>query len=265
MSWLSDAWKDLTNPGWKEQKKANEQNAAALAAQGNTEAWQKKLMQDRLDMANAMLLGGSVVDPTSGNRVSVTGALPQAQDWESQFFSYLRNSPDTTYNAQRGQLERGISNAKKNMTSNLNSRGLLGSVLGISKLGDIDFNRASALSTLEGERMDRKGQRLSQGTELSQSILNRALNMGNTASGAATNFNTSIPNMLSNQAYQNSNIAANSGSSIIGDLAAEAGRNYLSNIFKKTDGQASSGSSNSGGGVIQNAINTYLNPLSWFK
>lgn len=258
MSWLSDAWKDLTNPGWKEKKKANEQNAAALAAQANTEAWQKKLMQDRLDMANAMLLGGSVVDPTTGNRVSVTGALPQAQDWETQFFNYLRSSPDTTYNAQRGQLERGISDAKKSMTSNLNSRGLLGSVLGISKLGDIDFNRARAISGLEGERIDRKGQRLSQGTELSQSILNRALNMGNTASGAATNFNTSIPNMLSNQAYQNSNIAANSGSSIVGDLAAEASRNYLSNIFKKTDGQASSGSSNSGGGVGQNVLLRYI-------
>ena len=61
MSWLSDAWKDLTNPGWKARNKANEQNAAALAAQANTEAWQKKLMQDRLDMANSMLLGGSVV------------------------------------------------------------------------------------------------------------------------------------------------------------------------------------------------------------
>ncbi|HMM60897.1 MAG TPA: hypothetical protein PKC25_12295, partial [Candidatus Rifleibacterium sp.] len=121
-----------------------------------------------------------------------------------------------------------------------------------------DFNRASGLSTLEGERIDRKGQRLSQGTELSQSILNRALNMGNTASGAATNFSTSIPNMLTNQAYQNSNIAANSGSSIIGDLAAEAGRNYLSNIFKKTDGQASSGSSGGNGGVLQNVALKYI-------
>ena len=258
MSWLSDAWKDLTNPGWKEQKKANEQNAAALAAQGNTEAWQKKLMQDRLDMANSMLLGGSIVDPTTGKTVSVTGALPQAQDWETQFFSYLKNSPDTTYNAQRGQLERSIVDAKKSMTSNLNSRGLLSSVLGASRLGGIDFNRASALSGLEGERIDRRGQRLSQGTELSQSILNRALNMGNTASGAATNFNTSIPNMLTNQANQNSNIAANSGSSIIGDLAAEAGRNYLSNIFKKTDGQASSGSSGGNGGVLQNVALRYI-------
>jgi len=218
----------IFDPGKKDREQANDLYAQSVGTQASTEAWQKKLMEDRLAMSNSMLTGGNV------NGVNVAGALPRAQSWEDQFYSFLEKSPDTTYNAQRGQMERGFADAKKSYAANLNQRGLSGSNFGLSKFLNLDLARAKGLSGLEGERIDRRGQRISQGNQMAQSILDRALNMGNSASGVATNFNAQVPSMLGQQGNYFANQANNAGNGIGQDLIAQASKGMFDKMFPTT-------------------------------
>ena len=172
MGFFGDVFNAIFDPGKKDREKANDLYSQSVNSQAATEAWKKQLLEDRLDIANKFLFGGDVFSPDQlddqGNPVEgaqgfeIKGALPQAQGWEARFFDFLEKSPDTTYNAQRSQLEKGTKDAKKAITANLNKRGLSNSVMGAAKLGKLDLNRISGLSKLEGERIDRKGQRIAQ-------------------------------------------------------------------------------------------------------
>lgn len=253
----------IFDPGKEDREQANELYAQSVGNQQNLDAWKKKMMEQRLGLANAMLYGGNTQNPNmatadgvnSAPGVDVKGALPQAQDWEARFFNFLETSPDTAYNSQRGQLERGIKDAEKSLKTSLNNRGLADSTLGMSKLANLGLNRARGLSGLEGERIDRQGQRISQGNQAAQSILDRALNMGNSASGVATSFNTNVPSLINNQAANYANQAANAGSGIGTDLISEASRSMFDKMFPTT---VQKQPTSSAGGIGQNVLMKYL-------
>ena len=250
----------IFDPGKEDREQANDLYAQSIGSQQNLDAWKRKMMEDRLGLANQFLFGGNAQNPSgmgadgvnSAPGVDVKGALPQAQDWEARFFNFLETSPDTAYNAQRGQMERGLADAEKSLKTSLNNRGLAGSGLGMSKLANLGLNRARGLSGLEGERIERKGANIAQGNQAAQSILDRALNMGNSASGVATNFNTNVPQLLSNQANSFSNAANSAGGGIGQDLIAEGSRQMFDKMFPTNKPQSQPG------GLGQNVLMKYI-------
>ena len=264
MSWLSEAIGMVFDPGKSSRDQAQALNEQSLASQQGQEAWQRGLLQDRLDLSNQFLYGGNVQNPAMAGAdgvnaspgTDVVGALPQAQDWEARFFNYLEKSPDTTYNAQRGALEKGIKDAQSSVASNLNRRGLSGSALGASQYGNLGLDRARGLSQLEGERIGRQGENIAKGAQLSSSILDRALNMGNAASGMVSNFNTQIPGMLSSQANQAQSQANQAGSGIGGELIAQGAQSAFDRLFPTKQTTTSNGASAGGWGqtLVKGAI-----------
>ncbi|MBU1109702.1 MAG: hypothetical protein KKB51_23680 [Candidatus Riflebacteria bacterium] len=238
----------IFDPGKEDREQANDLYAQSVGTQASTEAWKKKMMEDRLAMADSMLTGGDI------NGTNVTGALPTAQSWEDKFYSFLETSPDTTYNAQRSTMERGLADAKKSYAANLNQRGLSNSGFGLSKYLNLDVARAKNLSGLEGERIDRKGQTIAQGNQMAQSSLDRALNMGNSASGVATSFNTQVPSLLNQQGNSYANQASSAGSGIGQDLIAQASKNMFDKMFPTT---VATPTQSSAGGIGQKAL-SYL-------
>lgn len=246
MSWLSEAINTVFDPGKKSREDAQRLNEQSLATQQGQEAWQRGLMQDRLDLANQLLYGGNVQNPAlagadgvnSSPGTQVQGALPQSQDWEARFFNFLNTAPDTTYNRQRGALESSMKAAEKGLASQLNRRGLSGTGMGASKYGRLGFERAKAMSDLEGQRIDRKGQNIATGTQLAGTILDRALDMGNQASGMAGRFTSRIPGMLGTQAALAQGQANAAGSGIGGELIAQGAQQVFDRLFPSKTVQA---------------------------
>lgn len=224
---IGNFFKDVFTPGARQADEANKLQQQAINSTAANEAYWR-------DIANKLLWGENR-NPETGAIESkpgqTTGAMGKAKDWEKRFFDYLETAPDLTYNAQRGQLERGIMDANKALKSNLNSRGLSNSVLGVSKLGNLAGTRALGLADLEGQRQDRKGQNIQAGTSFAGNLLDRALNL--TKQGT---FGTQVPALQSNYAgsLMNQANSAMAGGSIGQDLLAEAGRTMYDNMFKKT-------------------------------
>ena len=265
MSWLSEAIGMVFDPGKGSRDEAQSLNEQSLAATQGQEAWQRGLMEDRLGISDKLLYGGNMQDPSmagpdgvnSSPGTDVTGALPQAEDWNARFMDFLDKAPDATYNQQRSTFERSMKDAEASLNTQLNRRGLLNSTLGASKFGDNSMNRARGLSALEGERMDRKGQNIATGAQFSNTLLDQALSMGDRASGMAAGFQSNVPNMLSGQANQASNAA---GGGIGSQLVARGAQSVFDRMFPQKRTSYSNGSQNAGGvgqGLLKDAAASY--------
>jgi hypothetical protein len=231
-NFFSDTWKDLTQPGWRQADDASKLNEKALGVQESSEAYKQKSANELKSMANTFLLGGNM-GPDGAGGFQTKGALPQAQDWMTQFLDNLQNGPDLTYNKQRGQMEAGVNTAKNNAVQSLARRGGMGSGMLEKMLLDLDMNRASGLSSLVGQREDRRTQNLATGAQTTQSLLDRALNMFTGASGAGMGLNTQIPNILrgmSNQAL-NQNQQPGVVQSLAGTWAKSALQDWLNPTY----------------------------------
>jgi len=272
MSWLSEAIGMVFDPGKSSRDDAQRLNEQSLQSQQGQEAWRRGLMEDRLNLGNQMLFGGNVQDPNaigpdgvnSAPGVDVQGALPQAEDWNARFMTFLDKAPDTTYNQQRSTFERSMKDAEASLNTQLNRRGLLDSALGASKFGDVSMNRARGLSALEGERMDRKGQSIATGAQFSNSLLDRALSMGDRASGMAAGFQSNVPNMMSSQANQATKPANAADGGIGSQLVAQGAQSVFDRMFPQKATNYSNGSQNAGGvgqSLIKDATKAYFSPM----
>ncbi len=196
-NFFSDTWKDLTQPGWRQANEASKLQQQALSAQGESEAFKQSQAKDLEALARAFLTGGYVGEGASG--FNVTGALPQAQQFTTDYLNFLRNAADTTYNAERSALERGIIDARNEAALAASRRGGIGYGGSMDRIG---LARAKGLSQLAGNRVQRQGQNLATGSQITQGMLDRALNLFTGAKGAGMGINSQIPALLSNQANQ---------------------------------------------------------------
>lgn len=227
---VGDFFSDIFTPGARQADEANKLNKQAIANQSGLDAWKQKLIGDRLNMSQSLLTGGGI------NGVPVMGALPRAQDWQNKFFNFLQTSPDTTFNAQKSSLARSFSNAENQLAQAAANRGISTSGINLGNIANLNAQKASAMSNLQGQRVDRQGQRINQGLQFAQSLLDNALNMGNAASGMATGFSTAVPGLMSNYAgnlMSQANTAA-AGGSIGQQLLSDA----FGQIFRKDDSPA---------------------------
>lgn len=211
-NWLTDTWKDLTQPGWRQAKEAADLQRQALGAEQSAEAWRQGQAKELSDLAQDFLWGRSPRSLTEvgeggkpapfrqGDDQAIPGAASRAEDWMGRYLDFLQNSPDTTYNLQRGSLERGYQTGNAAVTRALRARGLDRSGMLGRGLGDLRSNRARALADLIGQREDRRGSRLEAGTQATQAMLDRALNLFTGAKGAGMGLDTRIPGLLSQMA-----------------------------------------------------------------
>lgn len=176
----------------------------AIGAQQSSDAAKQALFDQQMTLANKFLFGGTYdqMDESGNliNQTQIAGAVPQAQEWQAKFLDWLRTSPDITYNAQRGVLERQIQNSMKAVSGSGVTPFGVQSGLVAKVLGDIGMQRAGMIAGLEGERQDRMGQRLSAGVSLTQDAINRALNMRSGGLGLQANFQSSTPQLLAGMA-----------------------------------------------------------------
>ncbi len=178
--------------GYKSSKDANKTQRAAINAQQTAEQQKMAVIRENMDLADQMLKGG-------GNYG--VGAETQANQWTSDYLNWLRTAPDTTYNAQRGQMEGNIRSSMEQAARMMGQRGLTGGVAN-NLMAGIGMQRASLLGNMEAGRNDRRGQNLAAGSQLTQSLMDRALNLRSAATGTAMNFHSQIPMMMAGQAQQ---------------------------------------------------------------
>ena len=178
--------------GYKSSKDANKTQQAAINAQQSAEQQKMAVIRENMDLADQMLNGGG----SYGN-----GAASQANQWTTDYLNWLKSSPDTTYNSQRGQMEGNIRSSMEQAARMMGQRGLTGGVAN-NLMSGIGMQRAGILSNLEGQRNDRRGQNLAAGSQITQTLMDRALNLRSAATGTAMNFNSQIPMLMQNQAAQ---------------------------------------------------------------
>ena len=183
--------------GYKSSKDANKTQKAAINAQQSAEQQKMAVIRENMDLADQMLKGG-------GNYG--TGAESQANQWTSDYLNWLKTAPDTTYNAQRGQMEGNIRSSMEQAARIMGKRGLTGGVAN-SMMQGIGMQRAGLLGSLEAQRNDRRGQNLAAGSQLTQTLLDRALNLRSAATATAMNFNSQIPMLMQGQAAQQNQTA----------------------------------------------------------
>jgi hypothetical protein len=176
--------------GYKSSKDANKTQQAAINAQQTAEQQKMSLINDNISIADEMLKGGGNFGP---------GAEKRSEQWTSDYLSWLKSSPDVTYNAQRGQMEGNIRASMEQAARAMGQRGLTGGV-SASNMAGLGMQRAGMLAEMEAGRYARQGQNLATGQALTSTMLNNALNMRSGATGNALNFQSQIPNMMAQRA-----------------------------------------------------------------
>ena len=268
-NFFSDTWKDLTQPGWRQANQANKTQQAAISAQGNSEAFKQGQAGDLAKMAEDFLWGTNGASATNGAdgapRTPITGAVPSAEEWIGRYTNWLKNSPDLTYNRQRGALERIFNQGNESVTRAMGRRGLTNSGLYGRALGSQATDRARGVADLVGQAEDRRGQRIAAGTQLTQSNLDRALNMFSGAKGAALNLNTQVPQLMTQLAGMQGN--APQGGGVIQDLLGQYVQSQMGNWFPQKIGPndvavGSGGGANSLLSTITNAMTGGGSPIS---
>jgi hypothetical protein len=194
--------------GYKASKDASKQQKQAMDAQLGFEQAQAarmaEMQKQQMDLANAMAFGGDYSYKDAGGNVkpvSFPGYAGQADDWTQKYLNWLQTSPDVTYNAQRGRMERDVAQGMEQAGAAMGGRGVV-SGIGKRRLSDLALARSQMLGGLEAGRVDRQGQRLGAGSQLTQSLYDRALGMRNTAMGMPGQTSTMIPQMMMGQASQ---------------------------------------------------------------
>ena len=231
----------IFDPGKEDRERSNDLYQSSIGNQAALDQWKRDMMMGRSNLAHMMLMGKSpgqkvdlgpgVTDDTKDryDEMGVTGAMPRAQDWTDRFFKFLDTSPDTTYNKQRTSFERGILDTQKSLDSMARRRGISNSGMALGNLRDLSMQRARGLSDLEGMRIDRQGERLSQGTQLANSLLDKILNMGNQSAGMAGGLSTQVPAMQSAFATSLANNAPSGAG--IQNLIGQAAGSLFDRIF----------------------------------
>ncbi|GAB1353148.1 hypothetical protein MASR1M12_18820 [Erysipelotrichia bacterium] len=181
---LSNTWKDLTNPGWKQQEKANslfEQNMA------NENAGQATLRE----LVNKLLYGEN----------DNPGSMEDSGAWAKDYLAHLKSSPDTAFNAGMTSLNRGLTDQREAIAKSMANRGIGGSGIDLDAIAQTGANRARGISTLQGQRLDRQGANLAAGANFTSAMNADHLNMlmkslGFNSDNSAT---TAYANYLSSQ------------------------------------------------------------------
>lgn len=281
---ISDTWKDLTQPGWRQADEANRLNETAISQQAGAEAFKQQQAKDMERLALAFLFGKGANQNQGQNGAAATtgkmesdplyqsavqGALPSAEEWMNNYLGFLKTSPDTTFNLQRGSLERNANLAKDAVSRNMARRGLLPSGLAAGEMGSLDMDRSRGIADLIGQREDRKGQRLGMGTQITQTALDRALNMFTGAKSGLMGLNTQIPQMTQNMA---TNVAGQTQQpGVIQSLAGNYAKNKVSDWLNPRyggigpndvaiDGDGIAGQGSSGGSFFNKALKMFLMP-----
>lgn len=160
MSWLSDTlgikWnpvkdaknlmKDLTNPGWKQQEKANSLFEQSIAKKGQNNAFLK-------NFTNKLLYGEN----------GKPGSMETAGSWARDYLAHLKSSPDTAFNAGMASLNKAIQGRKDAVAKSMANRGISGSGIDLGRIAQTEANRARGISALQGEKVDREGANLAAG------------------------------------------------------------------------------------------------------
>lgn len=270
-NFFSDTWKDLTQPGWRQADEANRLNETAISQQAGAEAFKQQQAKDMERLALAFLFGKGANQNQGQNGAAATtgkmesdplyqnavqGALPSAEEWMNNYLGFLKTSPDTTFNLQRGSLERNANLAKDAMSRNMARRGLLPSGLAAGEMGSLDMDRSRGIADLIGQREDRKGQRLGMGTQITQSALDRALNMFTGAKSGLMGLNTQIPQMTQNMATMAGNQTQQPGviQSLVGNWAKNAASDWLNPSTVAKSGNTPSVGGSSVGQFMKSAI-----------
>lgn len=270
-NFFSDTWKDLTQPGWRQADEANRLNETAISQQAGAEAFKQQQAKDMERLALAFLFGKGANANTDGTvgfagenpdalfRSQVQGALPSAEEWMNNYLGFLKTSPDTTFNLQRGSLERNANLAKDAMSRNMARRGLLPSGLAAGEMSSIDMDRGRGVADLIGQREDRRGQRLGVGTQITQSALDRALNMFTGAKSGLMGLNTQIPQMTQNMATMAGNQTQQPGviQALAGNWAKDAIGKWLNPTTVATD-SSPIGTAIKGTNFITNALKSFF-------
>ena len=207
--------------GYQADRAHSKAQQQAMSSQQAWEAANAARAQEQINLADDLLYGkyapprpvGAIgaarelaqgVESGPGQREG--GAMGQAEDWTSNYLDWLQNSSDVIYNAQRGRMEGDIRDSMSQAARMLGRRGLSTSAVqsGAANrtMGDIGMARTGLLSQLEAGRHERQGANLGMGTQLTQGLMDRALNMRSAATGQAMNQQTMIPGMHMQQAGQ---------------------------------------------------------------
>lgn len=211
--------------GYKSSKDASKAQSQAVSAQQSQEANRQALAEKQMSFADRLLYGNGYRDETGAHSMPGSdGALAKADSWTNNYLNWLQNSPDITYNAQRSAMEGNIQSSMEQAARALGLRGLntanVQSGAALKAMSGIGMARTGLLAQLEAGRHDRMGERLGMGTQLTQGLVDRAMNAQSAATGTAMNFQSQIPQMMMGQAQNYANQAAGYGA------LASAGLNY---------------------------------------
>jgi len=239
-NFFSNLWNDITGKTQANQMKkaADAQTAASSNATAAQLAWEKEQAARLNKMQDFMWASGSA------DRDHYS---PIAQDWQAQYLNYLQNAPDTTYNAQRGTMERAFADETSAAARAMRGRGMQNSGLFSSTMGNLQLKRAGMLSGLEGERNDRRGQMISQGTQYTQGLLDQAMNRMMSVAQMPQLNSTQVPQMMmnaGNNAYASAMAQANQANPIA-NAASSLAQGWIMNQFGNKN------SSSSGSGSVQ--------------
>ena len=181
-NFISDAWDDITGKSNTNAMIASN-NAATAAQQGfEKQKWDRMtgLQDQQLQQA------GELKQQTQG----------PANEWTTNYLDWLKNSPDTAYNASKTAMERGYNTSMDQAAKQANAMGRSGGGMLQSMFNNLAYNRATGLGQLENQRVQSQGQKLGTGTQLVQSLYDRALNLATSASGMQIPQSTQVPQMM---------------------------------------------------------------------
>lgn len=202
--------------GKKASDKASDVQSQAIASQQSWEAARDKRAQEHTELGDRLLFGrltgekypeghekaGQTMVDQYGDPLREGGAWEQAQLWTDDYLNWLKTSPDITYNAQRGRMEGDIKTSMEQAARMLGRRGLSDSGVADATMGNIAGTRAGLLSQMEAGRYDRQGERLGIGSQLTESQVDRALNLRGQGLGLQLQQQTMVPQMQTAKAEQ---------------------------------------------------------------
>ncbi len=150
---VSNTWKDLTNPGWKQQEKANSLFEQNMAKENANQATLQELVNK--------LLHGENGKP---------GSMETADSWATEFLSHLKTSPDTAFNAGMTSLNRSLVDQREAIAKNVANRGIGASGINLGAIAQTGANMARGVSSLQGQRIDRQGANLATGANFAGGV-----------------------------------------------------------------------------------------------
>ena len=188
--------------------KSNKANKQAIQSQQAAEAYKQSLANEQMGLARQLLYGNANYVPGQGvqSQPGQGGALEQSKQWTDNYLTWLKDSPDITYNAQRSAMEGNIRSSMEAAAKSLGQRGLstenVQSGAAMKTMGNLGMARTGLLASLEAGRQDRMGERLGMGSQLTQGLATNAMNLMSGATGTAIGLQSQVPGMQQGVANQ---------------------------------------------------------------